>query len=284
MNGAVRVPRAVVAVVLLVMTGLLSVGGATADAAAPPTTRVEVSPSTGLAAGSWVSVKAFGLAPHQSVNVIQCDSLPSDPALGCPVVKTVTTDGRGRVQTRVKLTDPLIFANEVGSGSPVYCRADSCRLFLAWDDGGGGQEGIGSRTLRFKGSPATINVTPSTNLRRDQWVTVTGTAYGAEGHTVKIREHVCYNMVQDTDCYGDLPYNWAKVRSDGTFRTVLHVHRFVPASGWPDDQVDCNGGFELLGECEVSVTVLNSRGQADNSYGYSETFGDPRASLLFAAD
>jgi hypothetical protein len=261
------------------MTAVLSLGVSTAGAATP---WVAVSPSTGLAGGSYVSLRAGGLAPGQTVNVIQCDNLPSDPSLGCPAARTATADGQGRVAVRVKLKDPLISRTEVGSGTPVYCRADSCRLYLAWVGDDGVQEGVGSQPLRFTGSPATIKVAPSTNLRQDQWVAVTGTAFGAEGHTVKIREHVCYDIVQDTNCYGDLPYNWAKVKANGTFRTVLHVYRFVPASDYPDGRVDCNGGQELLGDCQVSVVVLNSKGQADNSFGYAETFGDPAANLTFA--
>ena len=270
----------VAAVLLVLATASLALSPPAGAATDAPT--VGVSRASGLARGDVLRVRGQGFAPRQELRVVQCDTLSPDPSYGCPVVRTVTTDARGRVLTRVRLQDLLIDRQEFGDGRPVYCRADACRIFLASTDELGEQQGVGSRALRFTGSPATIAVTPSTDLRRDRWVRVTGTAYGAEGHRVRIGEHVCFSLVQATDCYGDLPFNWAQVRRDGTFATSLRVHRFVPTSTAPDGQVDCNGGDELLGSCQVTVTVLDAVGRVDDSFGLSRTFGDPAAPLTFA--
>jgi hypothetical protein len=245
---------------------------------------VSVQPSTGLVDNSLVRVRAAGFAPGQELDLTQCDDLPAPPGEGCPVIKSVTADSNGRVATNVRVTDTLIHAQEVGAGYPVYCRADGCRIFLSSIDSNGERQGPGSAALKFRGSPATITVTPSTNLPARKWVTVKGTAFGAEGHRVGVREHICFNMVQDADCYGDLPYRWTKVKSDGSYRVSYLARRFVPPGGG-EPLVDCAGDpFERLGDCSITAVILDTQGQPDDSFGMAERFGDPLGAITFAVN
>lgn len=277
-----RSARTVLAAVLLMLAATLTLGISSAGATSSPW--VKVSPSRHLADGDVVTVAAAGLPPRETISVILCDHFePNDLDEGCFPDKTVTSDRKGRVLTKLTLDAAPIFGAPAGAGSPIYCRADHCRVFLVWGDPiEGVQQSVESRELQFTGSPATIEVTPSTNLRRRQWVTVTGTAFGAEGHRVGVREHVCYDIVQETACYGDLGYVWTKVHRDGTFRVSYLVRRFVPANGY-DQPVDCAGDpNERLGDCSVTAVILDRHGQPDNSFGYAEFFGDPRGLIEFA--
>ncbi len=282
-----RTVRVIVAFLVVLAGGLSATGTAPAAASrTPPTPSVRVFPSRGLSGGHTVLVFGSGLPPRQEMSVIQCGYFATNsPEEGCTPTKTVTTDRWGRVLTRLLLKDPVIYGGPSSAGSPTYCRADHCRVILAWGDPWAGeQEGVESRELSFKGSPATIEVTPSTDLRRKQWVRVTGTAYGAEGRRVGIREHLCYDIIQDADCYGDLGYVWTRVKRDGTFRALYPVRRFVPTGFLGGRYVDCaEDPFELLGSCSMTAVVLDRHGRPDNSFGYAELFGDPRGSLEFAA-
>jgi hypothetical protein len=273
-----RSSRSVLVVILFTLGALLTLGP---PAAAAPAPWVQVSPATGLKGGDVVRLSAGGFTPGQSLQVIQCDELPASPAEGCPVAKDVTADSHGRVHTRVTLTDPLIHAQEVGRGYPVYCRGDGCHLFVSFVDDNGERQGAGSKALKFKGSPATITVTPSTNLGEKQWVTVKGTAFGAEGHRVGIREHVCFNIVQDVGCYGSLKYKWTHVSSNGTYKVSYLARRHVPND--PEPPVDCAGDpNERLGDCMMTAVILDRQGNPDDSFGFAETFGDPSGALSFA--
>jgi hypothetical protein len=115
-------------------------------------------------------------------------------------------------------------------------------------------------------------------------VKVAGTAFGAEGRTLKIREQSCYRLSQGSGCFGDLPFTWTKVRSDGTYSVSYQVRRFLPAADWPGaipGFMDCADFSEALGECQITVAVLNSMGHRDNTFGIS-SIGDPRGKLEFS--
>jgi hypothetical protein len=287
-NESMRILRPLV-VVMLLLSGLVSLGAPSASAYPPPSPPVSVSPSTGLAKGDVVLVSAAGLRPHRSLEVIQCDHFTpnadaeTEPG-NCLPTATISADGSGRVRVRVALKDPVFYDVPAGDDQQVYCRADHCRIFLAWTDLHGVEHALQSPELKFTGSPATLTVTPSTNLRTTQWVKVAGTAFGAEGHTLKIREQSCYHINQGSGCFGDLPFTWTKVRSDGTFSVSYQVRRFLPAADWPGTTpgfMDCTDFGEALGDCQITVAVLNSRGQRDDTFGIS-SIGDPRGSLEFA--
>jgi hypothetical protein len=239
------------------------------------------SPWTGLANRDLVQVAGSGLRPYQSVAVIQCDRLSADPSKGCPPTTTTSADRHGDVLVRVPLRDPVFRVDPAGSHPAVYCRADRCRMYLAWVDGDGLQQGIASQRLVFGGSPATVRLDPSTGLREAQWVRVHGTVAGGAGLTVRIREEVCYHLAADAGCYAGLPYRIARVRPDGTWSASYRVQRFMFTDFWPSGWVDCTAPLdERLGECQVTATVAGARGLPDRSFGVPE-YGEPGAVLDF---
>jgi hypothetical protein len=206
------------------------------------------------------------------VRVIECDIFVGDPESDCPDLTTTTADSAGNVSVDVTLGDPVYRSQPFGDSIPVYCRADICRIFLVWNDQNGDQQVLASDTLKFTGSPATIAAHPATNLRKRQRVHVTGTAYGAKGHTVRILEEACYWIIQGSGCYGALPAVSATVRRNGTYAVRYRVRRFLA------DGTDCTG--DILGFCELNVVVLDANGNPDNSFGVS-SIGQPAAVLTF---
>ena len=263
---------AVLACVLAAGTGV--VVSPASDAATP---RITVSPTTGLSRGSVVTVRGAGITPGATVRVIQCDSFSGTADAGdCPDRATRTADTSGSVVARVKLGDPVFTEHEFGDPTPVYCRADHCRLFLVWSSGEGVPPTVlTSPALEFTGSPATIAVRPSSALPSLKWVAVTGSAAGAEGHTIKVLEQGCFDLIQATGCYGQLPVKWGKVRADGTYRVKYPVQRHLA------DGTDC-ADPDILGSCVVSVIVLDILGRHDDTFGVRDR-GDPQALLSFAA-
>ena len=103
----------------------------------------------------------------------------------------------------VTLADPV--PRNTFSGDPdwVYCRADVCRLFLVWSDSDGVTQVLSSPPLDFTGSPATITVSPSSDLLDVQDVTAQGTAFGAEGRSFRLVEEACFRIIQARECHGD---------------------------------------------------------------------------------
>ena len=277
-----RTIRMAAAVLMLMAASFAATSATTAGASTTVTPRVAVYPSTGLARGDVIWVAGSGLQPYQSVDLIQCERM-SGGLEGCPASKTVTADSRGRVLTRFRLEDPVNYDVGAGGGINMYCRADHCRILMSYENANGDREEVQSRELQFIGSPATIKVTPSTNLRFKQWVKVSGTAYGAKGHVVKVWEDECYDLVQDTGCEAPLAPRWTRVRSDGTWSVVYRVQRVLPTEAWPSGYVDCAGPLdERLGSCQMVVAVLDSNGRPDKTFGVSSV-GEPHGWLEFAA-
>ena len=261
--------------VLACVLSVASAGVSPPASAAPPTISV-----TGLARGSVVTVRATGITPGAAVRVNQCDSFTGLPDSGdCADLTVRTADAAGRLLTTVKLRDPVFKDVEFGDDRPVYCRADRCRIFLAWYAGTPAEDNppqvVASPVLEFTGSPATIAARPSSGLPSLKWVAVTGTAYGAEGHTIKVLEQGCFDIIQATGCYGQLPIKWGKVRADGTYQVKYPAQRHLA------DGTDC-ADPEILGRCVVSVIVLDTLGRHDDTFGVRDR-GDPQAVLAFAA-
>jgi hypothetical protein len=254
------------------LIGAVSAAGPASAAPTVAASSVTVVPSTGLAGGDTVGVTASGLTPSAAVRVIECDIFVGDPDYDCPDRTTTTADSAGNVSVDITLVDPVYRAEPFGDPTPVYCRADICRMFLVWNDGAGVQQVLASDTLEFTGSPATIAASPATNLRKKQRVLVAGTAYGAEGHTVRILEEACFSIVQGSGCYGALPTASTTVRPDGTFDVYYRARRFLA------DGTDCTG--DILGFCELNAVVLDTNGNPDDSFGVSRR-GQPAAPLTF---
>jgi hypothetical protein len=263
--------------VLAALTGatlLVSLLTAPAIATAtPPPPSIQVSRTTGLKGGDQVRVIARGFAPGSEVQVIQCDYFADSPDRVCLNTQAVTAGTTGRISTVVTLGDPVWWERDVGQPRPTYCRADICHLFAVGYDSAGQRLTLESVALRFTGSPATITATLDTDLAASQWVKVRGTAYGAEGHQVQIVERACFDIIQETGCYQPGKIVTTRVHSDGTYSA------WYLAKGILVDGSDCAEGF-YLGDCFLSVAVLDSAGQPDDSFGVF-WWGDMSTPLAF---
>jgi hypothetical protein len=257
--------------VIMMCTALLATSAVTAGSAAGDPA-IQVVPATGLAAGDTVSVAATGVTPLAAVRAIQCDVFTGSPDTDCYDRATTAADSVGGVMVNVTLADPVYRAHEFGDPTPVYCRADACRIFLVWDDESGVQQVLTSDALEFTGSPATIGATPGTDLHKRQRVLASGTVYGAEGRTARILEEACFAIVQGSGCYGEMPAVTTTVSSDGSYSAHYRVRRFLA------DGTDCAG--DILGACELTVVVLDANENPDDSFGVSR-IGQPAAWLTF---
>ncbi|WP_112246203.1 neocarzinostatin apoprotein domain-containing protein [Kribbella monticola] len=251
-------------------TLLLGVIAAPANASTPS---IRVSRTTGLEGGDRVWLTARGFAAGSEVRVVQCNYFADTPENDCTNNLVVTAGATGRISTPVTLLDPVFLSHEAGDPTPVYCRADICHLFAVGNDASGNRLILDSGVLTFKGSPATITATPSTDLRASQWVRVRGTAHGAEGRRVRIVEQSCFQIVQASGCYGAGTPVTTQVHSDGTYSAWYRAKRFLA------DGTDC-ADPGILGSCVLSVSVLTSAGEVDNSFGYAP-IGDMKAYLSF---
>lgn len=263
--------------ILAAITGAtLLLGLVTAPAiatATPSAPSIHVSRTTGLKGGDQVQLTARGFAAGSEVRVVQCNNFADNPDNECTNNLVVTAGATGRINTGVTLLDPVLLNHEAGEPTPVYCRADVCHLFAAGYDASGERLVLDSGALTFRGSPATITVTPATDLRATQWVKVRGTAHGAEGRQVRIVEQACYEIVQETGCYGAATPVTTRVHRDGTYSAWYLAKRILV------DGTDC-ADPGILGECGVSVSVLNSAGQPDDSFGYAHR-GDMKTAITF---
>jgi len=262
--------------ILAVLTGAtLLLGLATVPAAAtPPPASIAVSRTTGLHGGDHVWLTARGFAPGSDVEVVQCNAFYDSPDSDCTNARILTAGPYGRISTRVTLGDPVFLSHEFGDATPVYCRADICHLFAAGHDAAGERLILDSGALRFSGSPATITVTPSTDLPALLWVKVRGTAHGAEGQRVRIVEQGCFSIIQETGCYAAGTPVTTRIHRDGTYSTWYLAKRTLV------DGTDC-ADPDILGSCVISVDVLDSAGIPDDSFGVAR-IGDMLAHLTFS--
>ena len=266
---------------LILLTIAALIAGALSAAIAPPaaaepgaTSDVFVSPAKGLVGGDTVHVYATGVTPGVSVSLVQCDAYVSGGDQNCyPRASTTATPG-GVVQTKIALGDPVLRQEPEGNPQPVYCRSDTCRIFLVWDDADSNEQVKQSDPLQFRGSPATVTVTPAQQASPTESVQVTGTAYGAQGHLVQIYETACYNIIQGAGCQGRDTVRTTRVNAHGGFAISYVVHRFLPDGGSTDD---CNDIWPST--CEVTAVIL-THGQPDDSFGVS-SIGQPAAWLDF---
>lgn len=236
---------------------------------------VDVTPSTGLAGGDVVHVAATGLPPGVTVKLIQCDVFFDNFDQDCFPTTFVAIADDGVLSQDVTLSDPVFQNREFGDPQPVYCRADGCHIFVVWNDPStGSTQVLSSAALEFTGSPATVTVSPSTDLKKKQKVQIDGTAFGAEGQTVQVFEEACFSIIQGSGCYGASLLGSAVVAADGTWTIGrVQVKRLLA------DGTDC-ADPGILGVCEVSVSVLDTTGTPDDSFGFSSR-GQPAVFLTF---
>ena len=244
-----------------------------ASAALRPTAAVH--PSHGLVGFDIVTVSGSGLPTTTPISVIECDvptSEGSEGPIGCPPVRTVTTTARGTLSTQFNVQDPVYREQELGDPVPVYCRSDQCRYYLEWTDATG-LHSITTPKMYFSGSPATIAAAPATGLLDERSVHVTGSAHGSTGRYVTIDEVSCFQIIQGSGCDGAIPLATVKLAASGTYAGTVHVYRYL---GNGEDCADAFYG------CQLRVTVLDSSGEPDNSFGVAAA-GDQSVPITFAS-
>ena len=265
--------KATLTVLLVLLAGLLGVDPA---AAAPPA-GISVSPMTGLEEGTTVTVKGTGLPAGVDVAIVQCDFLwaasDDDDLSDCPGLATQRSTAGGTISTQVQII-ATTSRQAFGGDYPVYCSQNLCHMFLVWQDSYGDNVSVGSGILAFAApTTSSIEVTPSDGLANVQQVTVTGTVSSAVGRSVRVLEQACFQLVQETGCYGQLPAKASKVKADGTYKITYPASRFL------SNGTDCTDE-DMLGSCRLTLVVLDADGNPDNRYGDSSK-GDPGAGLAF---
>ena len=256
-------PAFIVGLTIVVL--LAAARGATADPV------LTVTPDTDLSGGDVVHVEGSGLPSGIEARIIQCDVFNDDPSSDCPTIATVLVGTDGTVSTDVTLADPIFRTQPFGDATPVYCRSDTCSLFVVWSDDA--QTNVLSQPLEFVGSPATLEVAAVTDLRKNQKVVVTGTAHGAEGQVVQLVEEACFSIIQGSGCYGTFLLGQTVVSSDGTWSLRVRVSR------WLADGTDC-ADPEILGACQLTARVLDASGAPDDTFGIARV-GDPGVVVTF---
>ncbi len=260
------------AVVLAVGVVAVSPSAPAASAQLDRAPSVTARPSTGLSASSVVRVTATGLPKRTEVSIVQCDKETYDydgSRLGCAVVHTTTTSRLGRISEQVSASTRVYRSRPYGDDEPVYCRADICRFFVEWvvDDD---WQSVATAPLEFTGDPATITATPHSGLVDGQLVEVTGTAKGSPSRHVTIIQTACYDIIQDSGCYGDTPLATVPLTEDDTFTASVNVQY------WPNCAPD-----DYMTTCELHVVVYDAQGKPDGSFG-SGWSGPHSAYLGFA--
>jgi Neocarzinostatin family len=274
----IRKPGLILTTILSLTAGALAVATSPRAAAQPDLSgAVFVWPSTGLVGGDTVHVLAAGITPGVSVGLVQCDTYVGESDEDCYPRAASTARPDGVVSTTLTLGDPVLKQMPEGNPQPVYCRADTCRIFLVWQDPAGNEQVKQSNRLQFRGSPATVAVTPAQQAYPTEAVQVTGTAYGAQGHRVLVYETACYNIIQGAGCQGQDRIRTTRVNSHGRFAIRYVVHQFLPDPNGPDD---CNNDGPSM--CEVTAVILTN-GQPDDSFGVS-SIGQPAAWLDFVTN
>jgi hypothetical protein len=189
---------------------------------------------------------------------------------------TATTGPNGGLSAQFPVEDPVYRIQEFGDSTPIYCRADVCRIFVSWTEDDGSQRFVASSRLTFTGSPATIARKPAGDLRDGESVKVHGTALGATGQRVRVVEEACFSLVQGSGCYGRLVLATTRVQPNGRWHTRVRVHRLLA------DGTDCADRY-ILGSCMLVAEVLDPSGMPDDSFGVARV-GDPSSLLSFATN
>jgi hypothetical protein len=276
-------PRTFLGLVLVLVAALPAVLAPAVATAAPTTPGARVAPAVAtpsisvtphdqLRGGEPVVVRATGLAPATAVRLVQCpffdpEADPLDQPY-CSDLATGTTDATGLLLTTVSVADPVYINEPFGDPRPVYCRADTCRMFVTWLDSAGVRQDVGSKPLHFTGLPATLAVTPNVALQDGQRVVVSGSAYGAQGRTLVIVEEACYTMVQGAGCYGTRVLATSRVGSRGGWWLKVPVHRSLA------DGTDCSDPDAITGVCQLTARILKPDGTPDDSFGVAR-LGQP---------
>lgn len=137
---------------------------------------VTVTPSTGLTTGQSVTVTGSGFTPGDSLYVIECLATAAG-ASGCDVAsaKPITANSDGTLPS----TTFTVTTGTIGTGTCGTSAADLSGCVISVANATGGDAGVAAITFASTTTPAgpAVTVSPSTNLKNGQSVTVTGSGF-----------------------------------------------------------------------------------------------------------
>ena len=217
-----------IATAVLVGATMLVSTATPAAAAAPPT--IAVYPTTTLADGQRVLLVGTGFDPHAPVAAQECTS----ECVDLPFSGSVRADG-------VLVGTTTVVRGLSYDGAPNDCAVYHCGLVVS-------QPTVGSAFTSLHFTPGTVAVTPSTNLREGQAVTVVGSNL-IPGQQVGLAECQDYGNLctRRLDAVGT-----TVVGPDGTVRLRTVPTRFLPDYMERDDLSDC-----AVSTCRLAIN-LNS--------------------------
>ena len=193
-------------VVLLVTALVLGVATVPAAAQGPPTTVapalpadaeaaavITVTPDTGLVDEQAVAVEVSGLTPNTEFEVLQCSNAaaPAEGFCARAGVADVGLLGLVRSDADGTISDDGVVQAVIGEidGRSYDCRAPSASCAIVVVDGDGdfpSRPVLAAAALEFTADgslvPATLTVTPATNLSDGQFVHFEGTGFDPDGH------------------------------------------------------------------------------------------------------
>ncbi len=147
---------------------------ATSTAVAAPS--VTVTPSTGLTTGQSVTVTGSGFTPGDSLYVLECLATATG-STGCDVAseKSVTANSDGTLPS----TAFTVATGTFGTGTCGTSATDLSGCVISVANATGGDVGVATITFAATTTPAgpAVVVSPSTNLKNGQTVTVTGSGF-----------------------------------------------------------------------------------------------------------
>ncbi len=175
--------------------------------------------------------------------------------------------------------------------APTDCRVVACELRTAQSDD---PQLFGKATLGFNPAaplapPPELTVTPSTNLRDGQLVTVRGTGFPWRGNGYSVNLQQCTAAADPAtgpgcNSGGQYPFGYAEVRQDGTFETTMTVKAIVetyvsdPFYGYVNRPADCR-----LEACEIWAPDYGNYVTSVERAGISFDPNAPLKGLPFAA-
>jgi hypothetical protein len=219
-----------IATVVLVGATML-VGTTAAPAAAAATPTIAVYPTTPLADGQRVLVIGNGFDPAARVSAQECID-ENYECVDVPFSGSVRADGLLVGATTVERALPY-------DGAPNDCAVYHCGLMVS-------QPTVGSAFTWLHFAPGTVTVTPSTNVREGQPVTVVGTNL-IPGQQVGLAECQDYGNLctRRLDAAGS-----TVVGPDGTVRLRTVPSRFIPDYMERDDLYDC-----AVDTCRIAINL-----------------------------
>lgn len=245
-----------------------------AHAATPPA--LTASPAAHLHDGDVVSVTGTNFpttAPAgATAYIVECSSLAGSADCDTHTLKTATVDNSGNIPA----TDFTVKAGAIGTGGkfcPAVTATDHCYLVATTNPGDPTDtSSIGYTEIDF--APV-VAVTPSSNVKSGDTLTVAGYGFPKVAQTVYVTE--C-STASATGCDGATNVQPVST-ANGTFTTPITVHSGAVGDG------TCNGGETCLitATTDITGTVPDSSGAATFTFAAKQQTQKFKTTLFAAA-